>query len=244
MREAEMPPDAEDDMKTIRPIEDFQRQLESCRRTSKLDGRDFILASVMSDWFRSPLEPDGTLTNAERVLNAVYTTSDRQPNMLNQLLKHTAENDEKCWLRTFTILLQMKLGNLTMGRLINRFYDHAMLDLKLPFGKDSLFKHFHFIGFPRDEAQRLAVEFWTLQYELCTQKLLNEAYGQIFTYGEDILPITDMFSVREGGSGILQGIEVPYDCLPQSLKDKIRNKTYRSDSDDVSAWPEPRRCLP
>src|SRR5690242_16080349 len=137
-RKIDLSPSASTEVLQSTAIDDFNSQLEACRRVSEIDGRSFILASRVLDWFRDPpnKEPGTKGTNAGRVLNAVYGTDDTGPNLVNRLLSHMRDDDDKCWLRTFTILLQ-----LNMGKLISRFYNLDVLDSKLPMGKNDLVKH-------------------------------------------------------------------------------------------------------
>ena len=223
-------------------LEDFYQQLDACRRVSEIDDRSFILTSRLLEWFREHpnKDPGAKGTNAGRVLNAVYGTEDAGPNIISRLIFHMGDLDDKCWLRTFTVLLQLTGPKGNMGKFINRFYSLDVLDKYLPMGKNDLYSKILSMGFADEEAAGFAMKFWELQWELYAHKAFHEAYDQIYAAGEMILPITTKVSLKEGGAGTIFGIEVPCECIPPSLSSKIKKSPYTKEDEDGN--PEGEVC--
>jgi hypothetical protein len=200
------------------PVEDFRRQLALCRRISIIDGRPFILAKRLLDWFRSKPTPTGT--NASRVLSAVCGSHDvLNPHLHSTLLANmdTHQPGVKKWLKTFAILLQ--LGR---GRFIGRFWTAKLCDDRMPISKEQLRDAWLEFGLHVEEAEKLANSFRVLQLELHTVNAFDETRGTIYTHENVILPFTSKETARVGGSGSIFNVLVPVECIHTTLGSKIK----------------------
>ncbi|KAH6656535.1 hypothetical protein BKA67DRAFT_531800 [Truncatella angustata] len=212
------------------PIQEFLAQIKAAKRTSAIDDRDFILASRILQWFRSPSPKDKSFTgrnNAARVLHAVCGVDDT-PHRNTKLLDHI-NNDSRCWLRTFAVLLQMDHEDQNMGRYIHRFAELDFLDQRLGCPvKDNLKEEvLQYLNISPPDAERLAKEFEDLQWQLYTDTTLNEADNQVYHYGtRKILPITQKVVLTEGDTSAIYQIEVPCECIPPSLAARVKRKPY------------------
>lgn len=227
---------------TTTAIEDFEHKLKEAQRFSALSTsqdnvpRRFVLASRVSDWFRSaPRDGTDDSTNAARVLSAVLGPN-AQPNERHLLLRTMDRDDNLCWLRVFTILLQIKYEGENMGKYITRFYNRPVVDRHLGH------KYIHsdvaniFYGIElvkyRSDAEKLATEFCSLQWELCTGSVFDGARNREWEYDCTIIPITNMIPLKEGGTGKVFIVEVPRECIPKRLEDRMSLKLYTRFNDD------------
>jgi len=227
-----------------RALEDFRVELELCRRVSQIDKRPFFLTERLAKWFRSPSSSnqDGESkgTNAGRLLLIVSDSVER-PNFVPTLLEHMADDDNQCWLRVFAILLQLDLGridpdssagraHLGHAKMLNRFFHTGLLDRKLPIGENDLFKEIsNTFSMETGEAKEFAQQFWRLQWEFCTRDAFDNAYNRTYGFDKMILPICTIDAVKPGGSGRIFQVEVPVECIPDSLARKITARPYRKD---------------
>lgn len=212
-------------------VDDFKHELRAARRRSVIDHRYFILASRIARWLRAP--PDGRATpdgssNARRILEALYGPDHGRPDEINWLLDHMKEDNTHCWLRIFTILLQMEHSGQNMGKHIHAFFQQKILDTSIGhLTKSRLEPMFRNIGFSRNDSERLATEFLRLQWELCTREALDKVFGRSYDFGKDwIIPVTKKVLLKEGGTGTLYIVEVPSECVPMALEKEIEVRQY------------------
>jgi hypothetical protein len=211
-----------EDVITSSPVDDFYRQWDLCRRFSAIDGRPFILAKRLLDWF--PTYPTPNATNAGRVLSAVCGSNDhRHPNLHYTLLTNMdiRKPDVKRWLKTFAILLQ--LGR---GKFIGRFWTAKLCDDRMPISNEDLRTAWLDFGFPEDEAQDLANRFRDLQLQLHTINAFYDTNGTSYTHDTMILPFTTKEAARVGGSGSIFNVSVPVECIHKTLTEKIKAKPF------------------
>lgn len=212
-------------------IDDFRHELKAARRRSVIDDRYFILTSRIAHWLRAPPDghatPDGS-SNARRILEALYGPNHGRPDEINLLLDHMKEDNTHCWLRIFTILLQMEHSGQNMGKHICAFFKQRILDKSIgQLTESHLEPMFRDIGFSRNDSERLAAEFSWLQWELCTREAFDKVFGRFYDYGKDwIIPVTKKVLLKEGGTGILYIVEVPSECVPVALAKEIEGRQY------------------
>ena len=207
--------------------DEFDEQLEAATRTSAIDYRKFVLASRVTAWFRR--STDDGVTNAVRVLNLMEQGGGDTPRQFYRLLEHMDKSDEKCWLRTFTILLQITRSNgENMGEYILRFFHLDILDRRLgTLTKPELEnKVAQLLSSSKAEHKLISGRIWELQWQMCTVKAFHETIKQIFAPGEMILPVTKQILIKKGGTGAIYMIEVPWECVHQSLAAKLKRKPY------------------
>lgn len=218
-------------------IDDFEYELKAARRRSVIDDRHFILASRIAHWLRAPPDdhatPDGS-SNARRILETLYGPFHGRPDEINWLLDHMEKNNTDCWLRIFTILLQMEHHGENMGKHIYAFFKQKILDTSIgQLTESRLEPIFKDIGFSRCDSEKLATEFSRLQWELCTRDAFDKVFGRFYDYGKDwIIPITKKVLLKEGGTGTLYIVEVPSECVPMDLAKEIEGRQYIRYNDD------------
>jgi hypothetical protein len=217
-------------------LEDFKRELEAAQRFSVIDKRRFILASRISQWLRAPHHGSATpagSTNARRILETLYGQNHDGHDEIDVLLEHMAKENNDCWLRVFAILLQMVHNGQNMGRYIYALFKQQILDKSIGRLTDSDLEYaLNEAGFGEAESKRLASQFMTLQWELCTRESLH-TLGRSFTHGRKmIIPVTRKVLLKEGGTGKLYIIEVPTECIPSALTKEIEGKHYTRYNED------------
>ncbi|KAJ0103838.1 uncharacterized protein J7T55_000466 [Diaporthe amygdali] len=217
-------------------LDDFKRELEKAQRWSIIDDRRFILASRIANWLRT--SPDGNApdssTNARRILKALYGPNHGRPDEIDWLLIHMGQDNKECWLRIFTILLQMEHNGQNMGKHVNAFFKQKILDTSIGHLTDSsLWDIFHQVGFDLANSKRLAAEFSDLQWELCTREAFDKVFGRFYDHGSKmIIPVTRKVLLKEGGTGTLYIIEVPRECIPHTLAKEIEGRHYTRYNED------------
>jgi len=216
----------------------FNKQLQACRRRSTIDGRPFILASRLIDWLRSPVDDPNASTNAGRILNEVYPRSDElDPKMRTRLLSFSDDSNSKCWLRIVTILLQMPAYLRSFAEIIKIFHELGISDLKLPIDKQdtNITRQLKNFVFTSQATTDFINEFDRLQWELVCDKAFDEDHidGYPHPHLGMILPVTGKECTKQGGQGAIFMIEVPAECLPQTLSEKMRRKPYAKDDGSV-----------
>lgn len=219
-------------------LDDFKRELETAQRWSIIDDRRFILASRISHWLRAPCDgnatPEGS-TNARRILEALYGPNHDRPAEIDLLLGHMAQDNKDCWLRIFAILLQMEHNGQNMGKHIYALFKQKILDASIGHLTESHLESMFndvLVGFDDTDSKRLASQFTSLQWELCTRETLH-TQGRVFTHGSNmIIPVTKKILLKEGGTGMLYIVEVPTECIPLTLTEEIEGKHYTRYNED------------
>ncbi|KAH6661991.1 hypothetical protein B0J14DRAFT_311849 [Halenospora varia] len=156
------------------PLEEFKQVVQECTRESVIHerSRPFILMNRLSEWYQRQSNDDPKNSNAGRLLRAVYRDND-PPNLIHQLLL-AIEPGHRCWLKVFTIL--MDLGK---GEYIGQFWDSGLLDRRLPIAEDVLYKELaHIWRWNSDENRDFARQFCHFQHRLCTIDLLDAEGGE------------------------------------------------------------------
>jgi hypothetical protein len=209
-------------------LQEFRRQLEACRLVSAFERRKFILVPCLLSWF-------GQGDNAKLLLTEVWDPKEATlPSHHRQTLLGNI-GQRKCWLKVFTVLVQMKDSKgKGLGQHIKHFWFNDHYDSKIPMSLDTLRDQFKGIGFDKTEAARLAEDFHALQLELCTDSLENP-YNKTFGFNRKPLPITDKEKINEGSIGKVYQVEVPCECIPKSLSDKISINPYSKVNSDRMA---------
>lgn len=218
-------------------IDEFQDKLHDARRHSAIDNRCFILASRIANWLRS--SPDGHATpegtpNARRILEELYGPKHDRPFEIELLLKDMGQDNKHCWLRIFTILLQMEYNGQNMGKHIYEFFTQKILDTDIGKLTESYLEpFFRHIGIYPNDCNRLAREFARLQWELCTRDTFDQVYGRLGDYERGwIIPVTKKIPLKVGGTGTLYIVEVPSECIPSALARQIEGRQYPSYNED------------
>ena len=214
--------------------EEFDEELEAATRISAIDNRKFILASRITAWLR---RSNYGVTNAVRVLNCMVQGEGDKPRQFERLLIHMDDSDEKCWLRTFAILLQITRSNGdNMGEHIVRFFNLDILDHRLGTLTKSDLRNIvaQLLKIPKSEQNIISDAIWELQWQMCTVKAFHETFKRIFAPGEMILPVTKLTLIKKGGTGAIYMIEVPWECVHQRLADKLKRKPYANYDSDTN----------
>jgi hypothetical protein len=139
------------------------------------------------------------------------------PNRIHELLLDIKPGPE-CWLKVFTILLQMD-----MGHHIDELWRNHFVDRRLPFSKEECGKISRLLQL--DSADTFANNFFELQYQLCAEESLDSPNGQMLD-SMRILPVCKLEPVKPDRTVIFL-IEVPHECIPKTVEEKIKRKPRR-----------------
>ncbi len=213
-------------------LDEFRAQLAVCTRDSAIDRRPFILTRRLAKWFRDSPAHGAPLkeSNAARLLRLVSV----RPPVVSELLGHMEDTDGLCRLRVFAILLQLDLEaldtHLTRARMLGRLSDAGILDRKLPMDEGYLYERIRALGIDEKDAKDFAGSFWRHQWAFCASAAFDDSYNTTHGSGEMILPICTMEPVKLDGPKRVFHIEVPVECVPDSLAHKITAKPHRRES--------------
>ena len=78
-------------------------------------------------------------------------------------------------------------------------------------------------------ATKFAKDFFVLQYQLCTTDTLDSTHGRTLP-PVNILPFCKMDPIKPGSRKIYQ-IEVPRECIPNNILQRVRGRPYKGDED-------------
>ena len=209
---------------TANILQTFKEKLNKEWKQKAACGRTYVLTDTLTAWMMK-LEIPELMTNAARLLRAVYANDHRQ--MFQEMTSHRISNGDNCCLLVFSMLLELGYGDL-----IDIFQKVGIVDKSLAssdyhYGQlRHEFKRYHIpnIGKIIDDVEKN-------KWSFCPAPIWPYAQ-KIFDGGRWVLPFCKRERINEkGGTADLWQVLVQEEFVPPNLRatisgSKLRDKTF------------------
>jgi hypothetical protein len=213
-------------------IGDFRAKLRDCTVHAAC-GRNYVRTAMLTNWLRDKAGPGSNTTRAARLLRAAYR--DRIGPGL-PISSEELSSGEACCLVVFSILLELRLG-----QLVDRFQRLGIVDMRLPVDLLSLQDKVSAMDLPKTEGgwKGLAERFDDMQWRFCPARF-DHRVGREHPKNM-ILPIFKKEEINDkGGTACLWQIAVQEEFVGQKIRDAVRNSRFY-DRRDNFGWVSPIR---
>lgn len=203
------PPDTLDEYQNDESdvFEEFWDELQACTGVSVIGDEPFLVERRLFRWYIAA-SPNGTMTNAGRILRAL---SPPITEIIPALEVDMGDGDDGVWLKVFTILLQLGKGSY-----IEVFWRLGILDSHLPVTPAQLQRLWDQAEAPPEEPIKLTDNFLRLQRQLCAIIDGKHWLPEIGTEDDVILPIT----IKQFIGGSTFKAHIPLECFRKDLNQR------------------------
>ena len=193
----------------------FRNMVKGCQVKGACN-RQFVRVEKLKEWLRDHLES---------LLESAYhsrSQSRTQPGL--PIDARSVLEPEVCSLLVFSILLGLGQGNL-----IHRFYEHDLVDSKLPIDLNKLKTLYDNWNVP--DADSCAEKFNKEQWRFCPAKLRYANSRDFFP--SHIIPITKKQKINtKGGTATLWQIEVLEEFVAHDLRKEVSSSKFDNKKDE------------
>jgi hypothetical protein len=200
-------------------IREFQATLQDCTVPAAC-GRSYVRTTKLKDWLRGNVKPNSPTTQASRLLAAAYHRR-RHPSL--PISSEELSSGENCCLLVFSILLELRLG-----QLVDRFQRQSIVDRRLPIDLRALQTELAAMDLGTmklPNVENLAEKFDNMQWRFCPARFdLRVGWDHP---KNKIIPIFKKEKINDkGGTAQLWQVAVQEEFVGDKIRKAVRNSRF------------------